>query len=103
MQHFCSFDSNGETRETPIIFNLAHSGGVETAIHFLTWMGENMPGFEYTQKMPTLSVEVFKGARTGIANKYKDDLMAASLDAEVNQVFLCYVESVVPPDWVLVC
>ena len=50
LQHFLSYDTDGNKRLRPYLLDLTSAEGLDFAVQLLRWCGNNFPGWENSKK-----------------------------------------------------
>ena len=70
-QHFLNHNDKGEERNPPFNPDLSVEGGLDVAVRFIQWLGQNMPGFNYRGKAPGLVSLMVQIERSYLWDMYK--------------------------------
>ncbi|KAK9829977.1 hypothetical protein WJX72_008999 [[Myrmecia] bisecta] len=66
----------GTVRKEPYSEDLTLEYGLDLAVRYISWVGKNMPGFEYRNKAATLKLKTFEGVHSALQSMYTQQLMS---------------------------
>ncbi|CAL8470551.1 g10093 [Coccomyxa elongata] len=74
---FLEHDDQGNKRAKPYNGNMVTAkNGVDVAVRFIQWVGQNFPGHEWPKKASELKLKVLEAMHSGLQSRYSEQLMA---------------------------